>query len=101
MALFGPPDIPQLEAKRDIQGLIKALGYKDAEIRNAAVEALTPMRDPTAAEAIVALLTDESARVRRSAIAALSTRGGLRVVEPLVNALDDHDDVHRVYAAMK
>jgi len=91
MALFGPPDIPQLEAKRDIQGLIKALSYKDAEIRYTAVEALGPMRDPAAAEAIVALLADENARVRRSAVSALSTRGGLRVVEPLVNALDDPD----------
>jgi hypothetical protein len=36
MPLFGPPNIPQLEAKGDTQGLIKALAYKDAAIRIAA-----------------------------------------------------------------
>jgi hypothetical protein len=28
MPLFGPPDIEKLKAKRDVQGLIKALSYK-------------------------------------------------------------------------
>jgi HEAT repeat protein len=99
MALFGPPDIPQMEAKRDIQGLIKALSYKDAAIRRAAAEALTPLKDPTAAESIVALLGDENAGVRRAAVAALSARGGARVVDPLVVALQDADADVRAAAA--
>jgi len=100
MPLFGPPDIPQMEAKRDIQGLIKALGYKDAAIRRAAAEALTPMKDPAAAEVMAALLLDENAGVRRAAVAGLSARGGARVVDPLVGALQDPDaDVRGAAAA--
>jgi HEAT repeat protein len=88
-----------MEAKRDIQGLIKALSYKDAAIRRAAAEALTPMKDPTAAESIVALLGDENAGVRRAAVAALSARGGARVVDPLVSALGDADSDVRAAAS--
>jgi len=39
----------------------------------------------------VALLTDDDANVRRAVIRALAARGGIRVVEPLVVALDDRD----------
>jgi HEAT repeat protein len=91
MPLFGPPNITQLEAKRDTQGLIKALTYKDATIRIAAADALAPLRDPIAVEPLVALLRDENAGVRRAAVAALSVRGGFRVVEPLVASLNDPD----------
>jgi HEAT repeat protein len=89
MPLFGPPNIPQLEAKRDTSGLIKALAFKDAAIRMAAAEALAPMKDPQAVEPLVGLLKDENPGVRRAAVAALSARGGFRVVEPLVGALED------------
>ena len=89
MPLFGPPDIRQLEAKRDAQGLIKALSFKDAAIRIAAAEALAPMKDPQAVEPLVGLLKDGNPGVRLAAVAALSARGGFRVVEPLVGALDD------------
>lgn len=91
MPLFGPPDIHALEAKRDTQGLIKALGFKDAAIRRAAAEALAPMKDPTAVEPLVGLLKDDNPGVRRAAVAALAARGGFRVVEPLVGALEDFD----------
>ena len=91
MPLFGPPNIAQLEAKRDTQGLIKALSFKDAAIRMAAADALAPLKDPMAVEPLVGLLGDENAGVRRAAVAALSARGGFRVVEPLVTALEDKD----------
>ena len=91
MPLFGPPNIPQLEAKRDAHGLIKALTYKDAAIRIAAAEALAPLKDPLAVEPLVGLLKDGNANVRRASVAALAARGGGRVVEPLVAALDDPD----------
>lgn len=91
MPLFGPPNIPQLEAKRDTQGLIKALAYKDAAIRIAAAEALAPLKDLLAVEPLVGLLKDGNADVRRASIAALAARGGGRVVEPLVTALKDPD----------
>ena len=91
MPLFGPPNISQLEAKRDVQGLIKALAYKDASIRIAAAEALAPLKDPLAVEPLVGLLKDGNADVRRASVAALSARGGGRAVEPLVSALADPD----------
>ena len=47
MPLFGPPNVEKLKAKRSVDGLIKALGYKkDSEdyrhrgVRRAAAEAL-------------------------------------------------------------
>ncbi len=40
-SIFGPPDVAKLAEKKDVGGLIKALGYKkDAKIRAAAAEAL-------------------------------------------------------------
>ena len=99
MPLFGPPNIPQLEAKRDAQGLIKALAYKDAAIRMAAAEALAPLKDPLAVEPLVVLLKDQDSGVRRAAVAALAARGGFRVVDPLVAAMDDRDPAIRLAAA--
>ena len=99
MPLFGPPNIPQLEAKRDVQGLIKALAYKDAAIRIAAAEALAPLKDPLAVDPLVGLLKDGNADVRRASVAALAARGGGRVVEPLVAALKDSDPGVRADAA--
>jgi len=98
MPLFGPPNIAALEAKRDTQGLIKALAYKDPVVRIAAADALAPLRDPLAVEPLVALLKDENAGVRRAAVGALSARGGFRVVDPLVGALSDPDPDVRVAA---
>jgi HEAT repeat protein len=99
MPLFGPPNIAQLEAKRDTQGLIRALAYQDAAIRIAAAEALAPMKDPQAVEPLVALLKDESAGVRRASIEALAARGGFRVIDPLVGAMEDRDPAIRAAAA--
>ena len=99
MALFGPPNIAQLEAKRDVQGLIKALTYKEPSIRVAAADALGPMRDPMAVEPLAALLHDDDFDVRRAAVRALAARGGGLVVEPLIAALDDRDQGVRSAAA--
>ncbi len=50
MPLFGPPDVEQLKAKRDVQGLIRALGYSsDANVRRSAASALGELGDARAA----------------------------------------------------
>lgn len=36
MPLFGPPNIVKLERNRNINGLAKALSYKDPEVRSMA-----------------------------------------------------------------
>ncbi len=47
MALFGSPNIEELTKKKDIRGLVKALGYKkDPDIRQAAVDALISLWKP-------------------------------------------------------
>ncbi len=99
MPLFGSPNIAQLEARRDAQGLIKALAFKDPAIRKAAADALAPLKDPDAVGPLAALLDDGTADVRRAAVAALAARGGFRVVEPLVRALGDGDAEVRAVAA--
>jgi HEAT repeat protein len=99
MPLFGPPNIAQLEAKRDIQGLIKALSYKDPGIKIAAADALGPLGDPMAVEPLAYLIGDPDAGVRRAVVRALSARGGVRVVEPLISALADNDPGVRGVAA--
>jgi HEAT repeat protein len=100
MPFFGPPNVAQLEAKRDVQGLIKALAYRDSAIRIAAADALATIGDALAVEPLVALLADEDSAVRRASVRALAARGGVRVVEPLVSALEDPDnDVRNAAAA--
>ncbi len=100
MPLFGPPNIAQLEAKRDAAGLIKALAYKDAAIRMAAADALAPMKDPYAVEPLAALLKDDDPGVRRASVGALAERGGLHVVDPLVAAMEDRDPEIRSAASL-
>lgn len=44
MPLFGPPNIEKLLAKKNIQGLIRAMDYKkDTEVRCQAAEALVAL----------------------------------------------------------
>ena len=91
MPLFGPPNIAALEAKRDIAGLIKALSHKDPAIKIAAADALGPLRDPLAVEALSELVRDPDTGVRRAGIRALAARGGSRVVPPMLAAMKDPD----------
>jgi HEAT repeat protein len=91
MPLFGgPPDVAKLVAKKDVQGLIKALGYqKDpyGDMHRAAAKALGEIGDQRAVEPLIVALTDE--RVRITAIEALGAIGDPRAVESLIAALKD------------
>ncbi len=63
MFLFGPPNIEKLTAKRDIDGLTRAMRHKDRSLR------------AKAAHALMALLNDGESSVRNSAQEALETLG--------------------------
>lgn len=95
MSLFGPPNVEKLKAKRDVKGLIKALGYeKDMKVRQAAAEALGQIGDAQAVEPLVRALkhrymySDEKTPVWEAAEEALLKIGDARVVEPLVAAAE-------------
>ncbi len=87
-----PPNIEELKAKGDVQGLIKALDHEqDWLVRKAAAEAIGQIGDAQAVEPLVAALKDEENSVRRAAVMALGRIGDAQAVEPLVTALKDKD----------
>lgn len=93
MPLFGPPDIEKLKARRDVQGLIKALSYqkdsnKDTPLRtrSEAARALGDIGDPAAIPALIAALQDCALDVPYAAKGALA-KFGKAAVGPLAGAL--------------
>jgi hypothetical protein len=79
-----------MKAKKDVDGLIKALGYmKDADIRLATIQALWEIDDPRVVESLIATLQDEDRRVREEAAIWLAKICDTRGVEALVQ-LRDH-----------
>jgi HEAT repeat protein len=117
MPLFGPPNIEQLKAKRNVKGLVKALLYrKDAAVRESAAAALESLGwQPDAGEAgaaywavkhqwdkcveigaravkpLLVALQDNEGSVRLAAAAALGQIGDAGAVSALVAALEDAD----------
>jgi hypothetical protein len=72
MTLFGPPNIEKLEARRDVKGLIKALGYlQDPKIRWCAATALSKVGDARAIAPLLDALKDRNWRVSQHAEEAL------------------------------
>jgi vesicle coat complex subunit len=72
----------------------------DPSIRDLATYYLSHMeRDPNAAAALVAALSDSSDEVRRQAARGLGKTGNAESVEPLIAALQDPDETVRQYAA--
>ena len=100
MPLFGPPNIENLKARRNVEGLIKALGYKkDAKIRSGAAVVLGEIGDTRAIEPLIPALQDKLVVVRANAAEALGKICDTRAVEPLIAALQDNDkDVHKIAA---
>jgi hypothetical protein len=100
MPLFGPPNVEKLEAKGNVKGLIKALGYeKDADVREAAALALGQVGDAHAMEPLIAVLKDSTGSERWAAASALGEIGDARAVESLINTLGDKDGEVRRAAA--
>jgi HEAT repeat protein len=83
MALFGP-NVEKLKAKRDYQGLIKALEYKqDPNVQMKAEEAL---RDTPAIEPLIILLNSGEANLSQTAARFLGKIGAPAVI-PLITKL--------------
>jgi HEAT repeat protein len=59
MALFGPPNVEKLAAKRDLKGLAKALANPDATVRQGAARALEQLGEPKAVPLVVDHLSDK------------------------------------------
>jgi HEAT repeat protein len=101
--LFGPPDVEQLKTKRDVQGLIRALGYTaDATVRRAAVAGLGELGDARAVEPLILALKNPDWQHDWHDTSALSealVRLGGPSVGPLIAALQWHSNVVRVSAA--
>jgi HEAT repeat protein len=75
MSLFGPPNVEKMKDKRDVEGLVKALGYKeDVRVREAAARALLEIGTP-GVEPLNAALRDGDETVRRMAAEALGKIG--------------------------
>jgi HEAT repeat protein len=73
--LFDPPDVYELEDKRNIRGLIRALRYPDPEnsrrVRSSAAEALRRLKAAKAVRQLCVCLRDESRDVREKAASVL------------------------------
>ncbi|MBI3175231.1 MAG: HEAT repeat domain-containing protein [Chloroflexi bacterium] len=99
MPIFGPPNIEKLTAKRDIDGLIKALGYeKDAGIRQAAAKALISF-GALAFNELAAALQDKNLNIRHGAAWVLGRAGDKRAVPFLLPMLKDPHPFIRQAAA--
>ena len=103
MPLFGPPDVASLKAKRDVQGLIRALGYNGGvNVRRAAAAALGELGDVRAVEPLGLALKNpdwEGDWNDLSAAADALVRLGAPSVGPLIGILEWHSKVVRVVAA--
>ena len=85
------PDIAKLEAKRDVEGLIKALGDTRRELHVPAIEALGRIGDARAVKPLIAALGDGNDVVCRAAAEALG-KIGAPAVGRLIAALGDRND---------
>jgi hypothetical protein len=101
--LFGlfKPNIERLQAKGNVEGLVKALHHKDFGIRRDAATALGQIDASSAEEPLIAILrADRHYWVRRAAAEALGQIGSIRATGALTAAMDgDSEDAVRRAAA--
>jgi HEAT repeat protein len=93
MPLFGPPNVKKLRAKRDVQGLINALGYKkDYRVCRDAAVALGEIQDQRAVEPLIAATDTGNREVRKAAAGALVRVPDPRAIMSLIALLEDTFD---------
>jgi HEAT repeat protein len=110
MGLFGPPNVEKMKAKRDIDGLIKAVMYRKdywnenvtfdkslredvmrvAAVRVSAARALGEIGDPRAVDPLIQAFDDKVMEVRDAAVDALG-KIGKPAVQPLGAVLQAND----------
>lgn len=88
-------NVDELEAERDVDGLIEALKRKDIVVRTRAAKALGEIGDARAVESLIQTLKDEPRYVRGEAARALGQIGDKKAVEPLIQALKDKGALNR------
>ena len=88
---FLKPNINKLHKRENVEGLIKALEYKDDKIRSKAASALGALRDIFAIDALIKALGDNVWAVRKNAAEALGNIGSMKAVRPLIELLKDED----------
>ncbi|MGE5237197.1 MAG: HEAT repeat domain-containing protein [Chloroflexota bacterium] len=95
-----PPNVEKLTKKRNVKGLIEALGYRNGsnDTSRKAAEALV-LIGASAVESLIAALNDGSESVRGCAAWALGKIGDDRAVEPLIAALRGGSELMREHAA--
>lgn len=94
------PNIGKLKGRRDVEGLIKALGHKVEEVRWHAAKALGEIKDKRTVEPLIEALKDEWHNVRESAATALGRIEDERAFEPLIKVLrEDPNKIVRGSAA--
>lgn len=87
MPLFGPPNVDKLKRKRDVKGLVKALGHRDAYVAAMAERALRELGDARALEPLAGALHHTSPTVRRKAATLMGELRDSRAVQLLKAAI--------------
>jgi len=97
MGLFGP-NIKKMEAKRDIEGLVKALKNRDEDVRRLAAAALGNIGDARAVEYLIEALRNEEWSTQNTVANSLE-KIGEPSVGPIIEALkDDNEDARGLFA---
>lgn len=99
LSRFFRVDVQRLKERGDIDGVLKALGHKESDIRLQAVRVLGELGNPRAVEPLMASLEDSDRAVRAEAVRALQRLADPRAVEPLLAALEDSYNDVRAEAA--
>lgn len=96
------PNVPEMEAKKDVDGLIRALTYNDKLIRRAAAWSLRRIGDARAVEPLTqSLLGDEDPDVRRASATVLGQLKDTRAVKPLIQALSYRDVLEKAEMTLR
>lgn len=82
-------DVEELDEKKDVEGLTRALQHVDANVRAGTARALGEIRSERAVRPLIDALRDTNELVRWAAAGALGQIGDTRAVGPLVLAADD------------